>query len=187
MIALADGIPLVQLDNGDVVSFQQEWLVRALANAAAKAGYQKWWLAEHVAEGIVSYLALHCEENVISVPKLAVAVQSVLQVIGYAEIAPFFAPGLPGGKLSLAELAREAGSGYELVFFKQLGVKLEKILAGGVRFVELVGLNHCVKQLRAKKCWSRECEALQAEIVSFVRTQTSFRLQNGEEITVRLT
>jgi hypothetical protein len=186
MIALADGIPLIQLDNGELVAFQQEWLVRALVEAAAKAGYQKWWLAEHVAGGMVTYLALHCEDNVVSVPKLAEAVQSVLQVIGYAEIAPYFAPGLPGGKLSLAELAREAGSGYELVFFKQLGIKLQKIMSGGVRFVELVGLHSCVKQLKEKKYWSRGCDALQAEIVSFVRTQTSLKVELGEEITVRL-
>jgi len=185
MIALADGIPLVQLDDGQVVAFQRDWLLRALLQAAAKAGYQKWWLAEHVTESVMAYLALQYEENVVSIPGLVKAVQSVLQVIGYAEIAPFFAPGVPGARLSLMELACEAGTGYELAFFDRLGRQLQTLLKGGTTFFELVGLTPCVKHLRSRKCWSRECDALQAEIVSFVRTQTSL-VPTQEEITVRL-
>lgn len=134
----------------------------------------------------MTYLTLHFEGSVISVPKLAEAVRSVVQVIGYAEILPHFSPGLPGGRLSLAELAREAGSGYELVFFKQLGIRLQKILGTGARFIELVGLTHCVKHLKAKKCWSRGCDALQEEIVSFIRTQATTKVVNGEGVTLRL-
>lgn len=187
MIALADGMPLVQLDNGEAVAFQRDWLLRALARAAAKAGYQKWWLAEHVTESVMAYLALQFEENVVSVPRLVKAVQSVLQVIGYAEVAPFVAPGAPGVRLSLVELAREAGTGYELAFFDRLGRRLQTLLKGGATFVELTGLTPCVKQLRARKCWSRECDALQAEIVSFVRKQTSAAAAAPrEEVTVRL-
>ncbi len=185
MIALADGMPLVQLDDGQVVAFQRDWLLRSLVQAAGKAGYQKWWLAEHVTESVMAYLALQFEGNVVSIPRLVKAVQSVLQVIGYAEIAPYVAPGVPGVRLSLVELAREAGTGYELAFFNRLGRQLQTLLKGGTTFFELVGLARCVKQLRARKCWSRECDALQAEIVSFVRTQTS-TTPTQEEITVRL-
>jgi len=160
-------------------------LLRALAHAAAKAGYQKWWLAEHVTESVIAYLALQFEENVVSVPQLVKAVQSVLQGIGYGEIAPHVAPGMPGVRLSLVELARDAGTGYELAFFEQLGRRLQTLFQNGTTYLELVGLAPCVKQLRARKCWSRECDALQAEIVSFVRTQSN-AAPAQEEITVRL-
>jgi len=185
MIALADGIPLVQLDDGQVVAFERDWLLRALLQAAAKAGYQKWWLAEHVTESVMAYLALQFEEKVVSVPRLVRAVQSALQVIGYGEIAPHVAPGAPGVRLSLVELAREAGTGYELAFFDRLGRQLQTLLRNGTTYLELIDLTPCVKQLRARKCWSRECDALQAEIVSFVRTQTS-SIPVQEEISVRL-
>lgn len=187
MIALADGMPLVQLEDGQVVAFQRDWLLRALVQAAAKAGYQKWWLAEHVTESVMTYLASQFEANVVSVPHLVKAVQSVLQVIGYGEIAPFVAPGVPGARLSLVEMAREAGTGYELVFFDRLGRQLQTLLKAGTTFFDLIGLAPCVKHLRSRKCWSRECDALQEEIVSFVRTHTQANPSaSQEEITVRL-
>ncbi len=185
MIALADGIPLVQLDDGQVAVFERGWLLRALVRAAAKAGYPRWWLAEHVTESVTAYLALQYEGNVVTIPQLVRAVQSVLQVIGYAEIAPHVAPDTPGARLSLVELVREAGTGYELAFFDRLGRQLQALLRNGATYLELTGLAPCVKTLRARKCWSRGCDALQAEIVSFVRTQTC-NVPVQEEISVRL-
>jgi hypothetical protein len=37
---------------------------------------------------------------------------------------------------------------------------------------EFRGLDKCVKLLMARKAWSRECDALRAEIINFTRTQT---------------
>lgn len=186
MIALADGMPLMQLEDGRVMAFQRDWLLRALLQAASKAGYQKWWLAEHVAESVMAYLALHFEGNIVTVPQLVSAVQSVLEVIGYSEVAPHVAPGAPGARLSLMQLAQEAGTGYELAFFDGLGRQLQTLLKGGTTFFELVGLAPCVKTLCARKCWSRGCDALQDEIVSFVRKQTAAAGDSHEEITIRL-
>ena len=185
MIALADGLPLVQLDSGDVIALDRDWILRALAQAASKAGYQKWWLAEHVTESVLAYLALQFEENVVSVPQLGKSVQSVLQVIGYGEVAPHFALGAPDVKLSLLEVVREAGAGYELAFFKHLAGKIQKMLDTGTTYCELTGLTPCVKQLRARKTWSRDCDALQAEIVAFVRMQT-LAAQLEREVSVQL-
>ena len=185
MIALADGLPLLQLEDGQAVAFQREWLLRGLIHAAARAGYQKWWLAEHVTESVMSYLALQFQENVLTIPALSEAVQSVLQVIGYAEVAPHFDPGQPAVRLSLVEIAREAGTGYELLFFQCLGGKLRKLLGSGTTSFEFTGLTPCVKHLRARKSWNRECDSLRSEIVEFVRTQTSVIPARGE-ITVNV-
>ena len=185
MIALVDGLPLLQLEDGQAVAFQRDWLLRGLVHAAAKAGYQKWWLAEHVTESVISYLSLQFEDNVLSVPELSKAVQSVLQVIGYAEVAPHFAPGMPAVRVSLIELAREAGTGYELLFFQCLGGKLRNLLGSGTTTFEFTGLTPCVKHLRSRKSWSRGCDSLRTEIVEFVRTQTSVIPARGE-ITVHV-
>ncbi len=171
MIALPDDLPLVEIDDGRLVAFQREWLVRSLLQAAQKAGYPEWWLAEHVAESVTTYLSLRFSENVVAIPRLAKAVQSVLQVIGYAEVATHFAPGPPPIRISLAELARLAGSGYELAFFDMLGRTIHETLAVNATVFDLFGLERCVKQLRAKKVWSRDCDTLRAEIVAFVREQ----------------
>jgi len=172
MIALADGMPLVQREDSRVVAFQSDWIERALAKAALKAGYQKWWLAGYVVETITYYLATQYQGNSISVPHLTRLVEDALQVIGYAEVAQHLNLGQPGERLDLVDLVQEAGAGYELAFFNRLRDRLQSLIGAGTTDVDLVGLALCVKKLRARKSWSRGCDALQEEIVSFVRTQT---------------
>jgi hypothetical protein len=170
MIALKDNLPLVEYDDGRVAAFERDWLLRSLSEAARKAGYQKWWLAEHVAESVTTYLKHH-DENVVTVPRLTKSVQSVLQVIGYAEIASHFDPGPPLVRVSLGQLAHAAGNGYELAFFEILGRTIGDIVADRAACFDLVDMEHCVKHLRSKKIWSRDCDALRSEIVAFVREQ----------------
>ncbi len=109
MISLKDNLPVIQLPTGQVISFECEWLVRSLVQAAARAGYAKWWLASHVARSVTDYLHDQKEVNVLPVERLTNAVQSVLQVIGYAEIGRHFVPVAPRVQVSLVEIAREAG------------------------------------------------------------------------------
>ena len=178
MIAIRDELPLVQFQNGQVAMFEREWLVRRLVEAADKAGYPQWWLAEHVAQSVTSYLKHRFPENVVALPCLARTVESALQVIGYAEIASHFDPGPPPVKISLFDLARNAGAGYELAFFELLSRAVEKVLEMKASYFELFDLERCVKRLRAKKAWSRDCEALRAEIISFLRDQASSASHN---------
>lgn len=172
MISLKDNLPVIQLASGQVIAFERDWLVRSLAQAAARAGYTKWWLAAHVAESVTSYLHDQNEVNVLPVEQLSRAVQSVLQVIGYAEVAQHFVPAAPRVLVSLVELAREAGTGYELAFFDMLGRRIQELCREKNSCFELLGLEPCVKLLRARKSWSRDCETLRSEIVLFAREQT---------------
>lgn len=178
MIAIRDELPLVQFKDGQVAAFEREWLVRRLVEAADKAGYPQWWLAEHVAESVTSYLKHGFSENVVALPRLAQTVASALQVIGYAEIASHFDPGPPPVKISLFDLARNAGAGYELAFFELLGRAVERVLETQTTYFELFDLERCVKRLRAKKAWSRDCEALRAEIIAFLREQAGAAKHN---------
>ena len=52
--------------------------------------------------------------------QLSQTVRYVLKVIGYKEIIPYFSPAPPPISISLLEIAREAGTGYELAFFDLL-------------------------------------------------------------------
>ena len=79
---------------------------------------------------------------------------------------------LHDGHFSLVELAREAGTGYELAFFDMLGRRIQELCRAQSTCFELLGLEPCVKLLRARKSWSRDCDALRIEIVSFAREQT---------------
>jgi hypothetical protein len=101
------------------------------------------------------------------------AVQSVLQVIGYSDVARCFETLPPPVTLSLPELARRAGTGYELVFFNLLHERLREILESSARQVEIHGLHDCVKLLRCAKHWSTDCSGLMSEIVSFIRSEAA--------------
>lgn len=180
MIAFKDNLPLVQLENGQAVAFEREWLLRSLSEAARKAGHQHWWLAEHVAESVTTYLQDQNDLNVLPIERLTKAVQSVLQVIGYAEIGQHFIAGRPAVEISLLDLARQAGTGYELAFFQKLGTQIQSIMHDQTAHFSLLGLESCVKLLRARKVWSRDCDALQAEIVSFAREQTGIAAASRE-------
>jgi hypothetical protein len=180
MISLKDNLPVIQLPSGQVIAFECEWLVRSLVHAATRAGYAKWWLASHVARSVTDYLHDQPEINVLPVEQLTNAVQSVLQVIGYAEIGRHFVPAAPRVQVSLVELAREAGTGYELAFFDKLGRRIQELCREKNSCFELLGLEPCVKLLRSRKSWSRDCEVLRAEIVSFAREQTGTAAANHE-------
>ena len=171
MIALTDGMPLVELAEGRVVAFQTRWVVRALMRAANRAGYHNWWPAAHVAETLAQYLKMHHESNTVSVERLEQLLADALQAIGYGEIALHVELGPPAECVNLMEVLREAGEGYELGFFYRLRDRLSEIIRTGTTEVDLVGLAPCVKKLRTRKNWTRACDALREEIVSFVRTQ----------------
>ncbi len=172
MIAFRDDLPLIRLPNGQSVAFDRDWLARALNLAALRCGYTKWWLATHVAGSVQVWLKTLTDERVLPVDQLTRAVRSALQVIGYAEVGERFEAAAPFARISLIELAQEAGDCFELGFFGALGKRLHDILELGGSYCELHGLEHCVKLLQHRKVWSRDCDALQAEIVSYARAQT---------------
>ena len=171
MIAPRDEMPLVQFDGGEISAFDPAWLTRRLVHAAEKAGYPQWWLAEHVSASVSNYLRYRYTDNVLTAPRLADAVNSVLQVIGYAEVGSHFEPGPAPARISLLELAKKAGAGYELAFFELLGRTTQRLLASRTAYFELLDVELCVKELRARKNWARDCHALREEIVTFLRDQ----------------
>ena len=68
------------------------------ARAAERAGYKKWWLAPHVTESVTNYLEQDFDESVVADQTGSKkAVQSVLQVIGYADVAGHFCAVPPPG------------------------------------------------------------------------------------------
>jgi len=172
MIAFRDDLPLISLPNGHSVAFDRDWLARALNLAAHRCGYSKWWLAAHVAESVQVWLKTMEDIRVVPVAQLTRAVRSALQVIGYAEVGERFEAAAPFARISLVEVAQEAGGCFELGFFRALGVRLHDVLNLGGSYCELHGLEACVKILQQKKVWCRNCESLRAEIVSYAREHT---------------
>jgi hypothetical protein len=185
VIALRDNFPLVRFQDGSVMNYDRDWLSSAVVRAAESAGYKKWWLTNHVTESISSFLQQDFEENIVTIPRLEKAVQSVLQVIGYSDVARCFQTLPPPVKISLSDLARRAGNGFELVFFELLRARLRDIPDSAAQQVELSDLHACVKLLRGAKVWRSDCAELTGEIVQFVRSELD-QSSRREELNLRL-
>jgi hypothetical protein len=171
VIALRNSLPLLRQNENEDSQIRYDWLCFCLSRAAEKAGYSRWWLAEHVAASVTCYLSTTYEKNVITLKQLCDIVLSVLQAIGYAEVALCLDTLRPPFELSLSELAKEAGPGYELAFFRLLKERIQPALSHRASNLDIYGLQSCVRHLQAVKTWSRNCSQLRSEIVDFLRTQ----------------
>ena len=90
MIALRHYLPLVRSAQGNAVAFESSWLQAALLNAAGRAGYQGWWLADELVAGISLYLRNCYRKSVIDLPELESVVRVALRDVGYEEVAAWF-------------------------------------------------------------------------------------------------
>ncbi len=169
MIALRDFLPFLRQGANEQCSIRHEWLCSCLYRAAEKAGYSRWWLAEHVAATVLTYLSRTYEKNVIAESELRAVILAALQAIGYAEVALRLDAVAPPFELSLSQVAEEAGPGYELAFFQLLQDRIQSALSEGWSNISVHGLQSCVRQLQSAKTWSRECSRLRSEIVNFLR------------------
>jgi hypothetical protein len=170
MIALRDGTPLIALPDGRNAFFEKCWIATSLRHAAEHVGYEHWWLAEHIAESVSVYLKRDCEETSVPVVNLQEAVLEVLESLGFHDVAEHFRLPNPPLHLSLADLVREAGEGYELAFFGLLGSRLQSITISHVARLEISDLSDCLRLLGRKKCCHKG-ENLREEIVTFIRQQ----------------
>ncbi len=186
MIAFLDDHPLVRFPDGRTVAFERRWLEGCLSLAATRAGYERWWLASHVTESVSVYLRMDFEDPVVPVAGLEKAVKSVLQSIGYADVANHYATLPPPARLSLLQVAHEAGNGFELLFFNLLGERIEEVIDSGASHIECEGLEECAKHLRRAKNWRRDCSGLTEEIVSFVRTRIHRCKGDAEQLQIQL-
>lgn len=168
MIAFVDDLPLVEFSGGSVFAFREEWLRGNLLQAAAQAGYQNWWLADHVTQSVTYYLSSQFSAPVVGVNRLSETVQSVLQAIGYAEVGEHFRASRPARPISLLEMAHRA-EGYELAFFEMLRLAVRMELNDGATALDLLDSSRCVKFLIGAKHFTQDCDRLRDEIISFTR------------------
>ena len=173
MIGFRDALPVIVLQDRRVIAFDRGWLARVLALAANRAGVADWPLAPHVAESVHEWLRTLTDRPAMSADIFTRAVREALKAIGFAEIGASFAAAWPVARISLVEIAQQAGNGFELAFFAALDLRLREVLHAGGSYCELHSLGQCVKLLRQRRHWSSGCDDLRAEIVAFARRHTA--------------
>lgn len=167
MIALLHGLPLITLADGHSFSFQKSWIQNALQTVASKRGYGCWWFAYELAESVELYLRREWNDTTITITELETTIRELLISLRFSDLAlNFFLPP-PPTRLSLLEVAEEAGDGYELGFFQILKRRLEKVSHSSVQQLEVYGLEASVRHLFHRKRLGRR-EAKE-QIVSYIQ------------------
>jgi hypothetical protein len=175
MIWLEHDTPLIKLGDAGAVALEHGWLQQCLEEAARAAGYQEW-PAYDVARSVTAFLISQHTGSPYSLEGFTSAVHRALQGIGYTEVAPHFLREGIELRISLLDLAREAGEGFELGFFKACDKACARLLASGIASrVCFEDLHPAVKTALAKAHWSARCEAFTADIVDFLRNRLLHR------------
>lgn len=177
MIALPHALPYIRIGSSSLALCQTEWLTETLTNAAHGTDVPDW-MARDISRGVESYLTNHYRGSVIDSDELFARIEKTLSSLGLNDVAANIDKTPPPVRISLNELARRAGSGYELSFFQLLAEQLDSALQGGALRVEFYGMRSCVKRMTSTRKWSSRCDQMRSEIADFIdrfRLEASFR------------
>ncbi len=172
MIALPAEFPFIRISEENLALCEPAWLQKTLKHAANAAEMPEW-LAEDVSKGVESYLKNHYPGTVIEVGDLFDRIRSTLNDLGLTNLAEHLSDEAPPIKISLTEIARRAGPGFELAFFQLLRRQFQAATDGGARQLVCYGLRPCVKKLATSKKWTVRCRKLEAEIREFLNHEHS--------------
>ena len=136
-------------------------------------------LVGHAAEAVLHYFKSEKGQNSVSVAEFSEALERVLRGLGLdvkagetSESSPLDISPEPAPRVveaDLQQLVGESDLGGELVFFPRLRDTLRREMDGTPKVLRFHGLRPCVKQLTGAKRWSTHCQALNDQIVDYLR------------------
>lgn len=173
MIALPAQLPLLRVGRYEVTTYSQDWLEENISNAARAAGQGDWWFTPDIVRSLMIYLRERFPGSTITLEELTGKIRHILSKIGFNEIGEQVSLVPPALSLSLDDLAREAGEGFELLFFQLLDARLRELSDLGAPVVALTNAHEGVKRLCAAKYWTQNCRQLEVEISTFLQNRVS--------------
>ena len=171
MIALPAQLPLLRVGRYEVTTYGQDWLEENIRDAARAAGQADWWFTPDIVRSLMIYLRERFPGSTITLDELTAKIRTILDKIGFTDIGDRVALTPPALSLSLDDLAREAGEGFELRFFQLLDARLQELASLGASDVALTASHDGVKRLCAAKYWTQSCRELEQEILTFLDTR----------------
>ncbi len=180
MVCLQDQLPLLKFGNQEAVTYEARWLSDEITKAARKAGHPEWFFAGDITRAVIEYLRHRFPRNTITIEELYGKIERVLEFLGCDDIARTLEIAPPPVRISLSDIAVDAGSGYELEFFRLLRERLAESEGSGATQILCDGLRSAVKQICSACRWNGECERLAAEIGEFLTRELVRRRVGGE-------
>ena len=136
-------------------------------------------MVEHAAGAVLHYFKSEKGQNTVSVAEFSEALERVLRGLGldvkasdHSETPVTKSPPMPAPRVveaDLEKLTEGSSFGCELVFFPRLRDALRRELDGTPLLLRFRGLRGCVKQLAGAKRWGPQCQALNDQIVDYLR------------------
>lgn len=167
MIAFPQRLPNVIWKDSRLVPLSEGWVAECIEASAQRAGAPNWELTPHIAHAIVQFLEEECDEGSMTVADLETVIERSLTGIGFEDIAAQSHLTAPRVNIHLPELACQTR--YELMFFPELGSRLEDAVAVEVTGIRLLGLKDCAKILYNAKRWQSKTQQLSNQIATFSR------------------
>lgn len=136
-------------------------------------------LLQHAAEAVLHYFKKEKGKDIVTVTEFSDALERVFRGLGLQVLKGAAAPASPGWpsdlppriiEADLRQLAGESAIAGELIFFPLLREAVRRELNGTPMVFRFHGLRECVKQLTGAKRWSGRCQALNDQIVDYLRT-----------------
>ena len=186
MVCLPGQLPLLKFGNHEAVSYEARWLVDEITRAAAKAGHEDWFFAKDITRAVIEYLRHRHPRNTITIEELYKKIEHVLEYLGCDDIARSLEIDPPPVRVSLSELAKDAGDTYELGFFKMLEERIAATEGSGCKQLLCDGLRGATKRLCSVTRWTPDCERLAGEIDEFIsRELLRYRSEGSIDLIVR--
>lgn len=168
MICLVGNLPVLQVGHHQVVGYGTEWIEEALHRAVERCDRNDFPFIDEIRDGVLHYLEFRCPLRVLALEDLYKRIESMLYKIGCQAIADQLKPIAPPVTVSLTRWAREAGNGFELVFFCLLTEDLNNLANCGAERINFRDIQESAMILRDQKSFTEDCAKLASEIVDFI-------------------
>jgi len=168
MIALASDYLLFEMASGESIPCSAEMISVEVAGATVESFDPEF--VQHAASAVFHYFKHELGRQTVPVGEFASALRKVLS--GFADTSRASATTRVRPRVldsDLFRLAGESGPGCELFFFPRLRAELRQQLQQAPQVLRFHGLRGCVKQLVGVRRWSLRCQALEEQIVAYLR------------------
>jgi hypothetical protein len=169
MICLVGKLPVLKVGRHQVAGYDTAWIDIALQRAAKCCDRADFPFIDDIRDGVLHYLEHKCPWRLLPIEDLFERMKCMLRRIGCDAIADNLLPLAPPLTVSIARAARDAGNGFELVFFQTLQEKIEDLRARGAEEFHFTELRESAQILRGAHRWTRSCERLHQEILAFLQ------------------
>ena len=168
MICLAGNLPALQVGNQQVAGYDTGWIAESLLRAASACDRQDFPFINDIRDGILHYLENRCPLRVFALEDLFERMRVMLRKIGCHAMADHLTPLAPPVTVSLIGPAREAGNGYELIFFRLLVEEINLLKEAGAESICFCHLTECLQVLGCVQNGKASAQ-LGDEIIAFLK------------------